>query len=196
MKHNKKQLSESLYENDLQWLVSDSLLIDMHKTKLGDDTEYVVVAIPVEDKKPATDLAQFLESSVHNFLDIEVSPGMDKDGRYLVYVEVERNPELYQTISDILTDVSKLSGIREWNFKSMNMRDSIEFNEENFSSHVISSPEEYLRAHPIEDEEQEDNDELVQASSEKESPKGSRSGQTEESVQESIKKRLKFLLDY
>lgn len=178
MKHNKKSLSESLYENDLQWLVSDTIMMDMHKTKLGSDSEYLVVAIPVNDKKPATDLAQFLESSVYDFLDIEVSPGMDGIGRYLVYVELERNPELFDTIKGILEDVSRLSGIKDWKFKTMNMREDVDFDEENFVSRIIVTPEEYLRIHPEVNDEEQDAEE------------------TQESFSESIKQRMKFLVNY
>lgn len=183
MKQKNKQLSESLYENDLQWLVSDTMFIDMHKTKLGSDAEYLVLGLAVNDKNPATDLAQFLESSTQEFIDIEVSPGMDSVGRYIVYVELERNPELYTTVKGILEDVSKLSGIDDWKFKSMGMNADAEFTEELFNSHVILTPDEYSRAHPQQTEQQDD-DKDVEAD------------QPKESVTESIKQRLKFLVSY
>jgi hypothetical protein len=142
-----KNLSESLYEGDLKWLVGDCVLIDMHKTKLDDDADYTVLSITVLDKPPAVDLAQFIESGVYKFEDVEVSPGTDLEGNYLVYVEIERSPEIFKTINGILSDVSKLSSVTEWKFKTLGLDDDIEFNEENFAQHVITSPLEYKKMH-------------------------------------------------
>ena len=185
MKQNNK-LNESLFEDDLKWLVSDDVLIDMHKTKLGDDADYLVVSLAINDRTPAIDMAKFLENGTGDFDDIEVSPGTDNQGRYLVYIEIERTPELYKIIKAMLTDAGKLCGIDSWKFKSMGMPDFVEFNEELFNSYVITSPEEYLAAHPADKDT--DDSETAQPDA-KEMPQ-------EESVQESIKKRLKFLLDY
>lgn len=177
MKQNNK-LNESLFEDDLKWLVSDDILIDMHKTKLGDDADYLVVSIAINDRTPAIDMAKFLENGTGDFDDIEVSPGTDNQGRYLVYIEIERTPELYNIIKAMLADAGKLCGIELWKFKSMGMPNFIEFNEEQFNNRVITSPEEYLAAHPAD--------------------KNAESDETEpaESVTESIKRRLRFLMGY
>ena len=172
-KQNNK-INESLFEGDLKWLVSDNLLIDMHKTKLGDDADYVVLSIAVNDRTPAIDLAQFIENSVYAFDDVEVSPGTDTKGRYLVYVEIERSPDLYKEIKGILSDVSRLSGVDTWKFKTMGKPDYIDLDEETFAQNVITSPEEYVKLHPPMDDNEDQS----------------------ESIQESIKKRLKFLMDY
>ena len=67
MKPTNKQLNEHLSENDLKWLVDDGVLIDMHKTKLGEDKDYIVLSIAVNDRTPAHDLARFIENSVYKF---------------------------------------------------------------------------------------------------------------------------------
>ena len=66
MKHSKNnnKLNESLLENDLKWLVGDEVLIDMHKTKMGKNKDYIMLSIAVNDRTPANDLAQFIENSV------------------------------------------------------------------------------------------------------------------------------------
>jgi len=173
---NKQRLKESLLEDDLKWLVGETVYIDMHKTKLGKDKDHIVLAIPVNDQKPAHDLASFIENGVNKFEDVEVSPATDAKGRYLVYVEIERGPDAYTTINGILHDTNKLSGIEQWKFVTMKSAE-MDFNEENFIAHVISNPNEYDRLHPEEEHEQEDNTDT---------------GNTTES----IKKRLGFLLNY
>lgn len=170
MPQMKNKLTESLYEGDLQWLVYDELMIDMHKTKIGSDKDYVVLTIPVKDIKPANDLAGFIEQSSAEFDDVEVSPATDTAGRYLIYVELQRNPELFKNINHILTDATKLTAIEDWKFITGNMEENIDFNEETFHANIITSPEEYEMAHPEKSE--------------------------EETTTESIKQRFKFLLDY
>ena len=181
MKHN-NNLSESLFEDDLKWLVDDSVLIDMHKTKLGANKDYIVLAIIVNDRTPAHDLATFIENSVYDFEDVEVSSATDTKGRYLIYVELNRDPGAFKTINGILNDTKKLTGIEEWKFKGMGMNTSVPFDEESFTANIITNVLEYDQLHPEVEEEpaQEPSPEEV----------------AQEEVRESIKNRLKFLMSY
>ncbi len=182
MKQNNSnnQLNEHLSENDLKWLVDDNILIDMHKTKLGEDKDFMVLSIPVNDRTPAHDLARFIENGVYDYADVEVSPATDSKGRYLVYVELERSPKALETIEGILKDSNRLSGITEWKFKSMGMSDYVPFDAEAFNQYVITDPALYEQRHPKPvEQEQEPEQEPAQ-----------------ESLEESIKSRLKFLMNY
>jgi len=166
-KNNK--LNESLHEGDLQWLVYDEVMIDMHKTKLGEDRDYIVLAIPVKDQKPANDLALFIEHGVAEFEDVEVSPATDDKGRYLIYVELKRDPNAFTSIQDILNDSKRLSAIKNWKFITSDLQNALPFDEETFAAHINVDPTTY--------------------------------GQTPEeleqkAVEESIKSRFKFLLNY
>jgi len=184
---NNNKINESLMENDLKWLVDDGVLIDMHKTKLGKNKDYFVLAIAVNDRTPANDLASFIENSVYDFEDVEVSPATDTKGRYLIYVELARNIDAIDAIAGILKDTSKLSGIDEWKFKTMGLDDFIPFDKENFADYVILDPLEYDQKHP----EVEEEPEIEQT------PAALTPGEnTQESVTESIKNRLKFLMSY
>ena len=190
MKHNNKHhnLNESLFEDDLKWLVDDGVLIDMHKTKLGDNKDYIVLAIIVNDRTPAHDLASFIENSVYDFEDVEVSSATDTKGRYLIYVELERTPDAFNTINGILNDTKKLTGIEEWKFKGMGMNSFVPFDEETFSANIITSPGEYDQLHP----------EVEEEPTEEPSPDVERSEEevAQEAIRESIKNRLKFLMSY
>ena len=183
MKPTNKQLNEHLSENDLKWLVDDGVLIDMHKTKLGEDKDYIVLSIAVNDRTPAHDLARFIENSVYKFKDVEVSPATDTKGRYLVYVEMDRSPQAFETIQGILKDSNKLSGIEQWKFKTMGLTDYVPFDPDAFSKHVITDPTLYEQRYPtVEQPDTEPEPEVAEPA--------------EESVQEAIKSRLKFLLTY
>jgi hypothetical protein len=186
MKQNSKhQLSESLFEDDLKWLVDDAVLIDMHKTKLGANKDYIVLALVVNDRTPAHDLASFIENSVYDFEDVEVSSATDTKGRYLIYVELNRDSSAFKTIDGILNDAKRLTGIDEWKFRSMGMSDLVPFDQESFVAHVITDPAEYDRLHP---EVEEPAEEPTQQPSDEEVAR--------EAVRESIKNRLKFLMSY
>lgn len=178
--HNK--INESLFEDDLKWLVDDSVLIDMHKTKLGKNKDYIVLAIAVNDRTPANDLASFLENSVYDFEDVEVSPATDTKGRYLIYIEVDRSSGAFNTIQGILNDTSKLSGIESWKFKTMGINSYVPFDEETFANYIITDPVEYEQLHP----------EAENTTDEESSPEEL----AQEAVRESIKNRLKFLMSY
>jgi len=187
MKHN-KPLSESLFEDDLKWLVDDSVLIDMHKTKLGANKDYIVLAIIVNDRTPAHDLASFIENSVYDFEDVEVSSATDTKGRYLIYVELNRDSGAFKTINGILNDSKKLTGIEDWKFKGMGMSNMVPFDEETFNSSIIVDPIEYDRLHPEVEETAEEEPSTEAEPSEEEIE--------QEAVRESIKNRLKFLMSY
>jgi hypothetical protein len=177
-------------EDDLKWLVDDGVLVDMHKTKLGANKDYIVLAIIVNDRTPAHDLASFIENSVYDFEDVEVSSATDTKGRYLIYVELNRDSGAFKTINGILNDAKKLTGIEDWKFKGMGMNDLVPFDEETFTAHIITDPIEYDRLHPEVEEEQtkEPSDEQSQPPSEEEV--------AQEAIRESIKNRLKFLMSY
>jgi len=181
MKLHNNYLDESLIANDLKWLVSSSVLIDLHKTKLGDEKDYIVMAIIVNDRKPAQDLASFIENSVYKFDDVEVSGATDTKGRYLIYVELIRSAAAFDTINGILNDVKKLTGIDQLKFKGMGMHDSVNFDKETFSAYVIVDPLEYDLKHP---------------KVEKTDATQSDTVSKQEAVRESIKNRLKFLMNY
>jgi len=190
MKHNNQHqnnnLNESLMEDDLKWLVDDGVLIDMHKTKLGANKDYIVLAIIVNDRTPAHDLASFIENSVYDFEDVEVSSATDTKGRYLIYVELDRGPDAFETINGILNDTKRLTGIEAWKFKGMGMNDFIPFDQETFANHIITNPVEYDQLHPEVEEEPEQTPE----------PEKSEEEMQQEAVRESIKNRLKFLMSY
>ena len=174
-------------EDDLKWLVDDGVLVDMHKTKLGANKDYIVLAIIVNDRTPAHDLASFIENSVYDFEDVEVSSATDTKGRYLIYVELNRDPGAFKTINGILNDAKKLTGIEDWKFKGMGMNSFVPFDEETFSANIITDAGEYDRLHPeVEEPAEEPSAEAEPSPEEVE----------QEAVRESIKNRLKFLMSY
>ena len=113
-------LTEGLRESDLVDLVSPVISIDEFEAKSGKGEEVVVIAFRVSDEEPSDDLASFIEKGVHDILDTEVSPNVDEDGMYLVFVEIKRTESLMNTVVDILKDIDKLVNIDTWEFEFHN----------------------------------------------------------------------------
>jgi len=111
------KLDEGLRENDLDDLVLPTITIDDFEPKSGDDDEVVVVTFRAKDDEPANDLASFIEKGSHDILDTEVSPSVDEDGNYLIFVEIRRSDSLFDTVKGIVKDVTRLVNIEKWQFQ-------------------------------------------------------------------------------
>ena len=118
--HNKfQQFNEGLEQNDLARLVHPKLHIDEFKSKMGDDSDIIVLSFKVSGKEPATDLMNFVEKGYEFVLDSDVSAGELDDGEYLVFVEIERKPEAATEIVNLLNDILNLTDqdVNEWKFQ-------------------------------------------------------------------------------
>lgn len=137
----------SIQHNDLEDLISDVFSIDQYKSKIGKDENVVVVAFDVKDADPAKDLSQFLETG-HEAIDVDVSPGPGKEGTYKVFVELERNSKLFDSVDKILKDVTRADNLaKDFRFKAFRSGDIPKsWSKDNFDRFVISSSYDYLLA--------------------------------------------------
>ena len=78
-------------------------------------------------------------------LDADVSTGEIADGKRMVFVEMQRDPENYDQINELLADLDYLTGIKreQWNFRWFKQDEYVDFNEDNFRSIVPTSPTNY-----------------------------------------------------
>jgi hypothetical protein len=109
------KLFEGLKNNELKGLVQPIISVDEYESKIDDDG--IVIAFLVDDKEPADDLVDFIEKSEFKILDSEVSPGVDDEGNYYVFVEFARNKTSIDNIEHILTDVKHITGVDEWQMR-------------------------------------------------------------------------------
>jgi hypothetical protein len=106
-------LFEGLEANDLKDTVKNVISINQYESKIDDD-EVVVVAFILDYKEPAEDLNRFIQKSTAQLLDTEVSATITKEGSYLVFVEFYDNKDFPQELSEVLKEVSQLTGIKKW----------------------------------------------------------------------------------
>ena len=107
------QILEGVEYGDLQSLVSNTVSVAEFEPKTGTEDDVVVVGFYCKDEAPAQDLASFIEKSVVDILDTEVSPNPDEEGYYMVFVEVE-NEEIMKKALALLDDISRLTDIESW----------------------------------------------------------------------------------
>ena len=136
----------SIQNNDLIDLIQSTFSVDQYKSKIGDDKNVVVLAFEVKDADPAKDLSQFIETG-HDCIDVDVSPGPDKDGNYKVFVELQRNSKLFDAIDNILTDITRIDeSANNFMFNAYKSDMPSNWNRQNFESSVYSSSYDYEMA--------------------------------------------------
>lgn len=136
----------SIQNNDLIDLIKSTFSVDQYKSKIGDDKNVVVLAFEVKDADPAKDLSQFIETG-HDCIDVDVSPGPDKDGNYKVFVELERNSKLFDSIDNILKDITRIDeSANSFMFNAYKSDMPSNWNRQNFETSVYSSSYDYQMA--------------------------------------------------
>ena len=112
-----QQLNEALQPGDLKMLVSNIFEIDSYASKMGNDEDIVVLSFTVESLEPAKDLENFIERGYDFVLDADATPGELENGKYKVFVEIERNRRIADQIMEILDGVSKLAEVDTFRFR-------------------------------------------------------------------------------
>lgn len=137
------QLNEGLLSGDLKFLVNNIFEVDSYSSKMGDDQDIVVLSFTVESQKPAQDLVTFMENGYDFVLDADHSPGELSDGKYKVFVEIERNRRIHEQILELLGGLKNLCEIEDFKFRYHKSFDSIEANAENLNETIPKTKEDY-----------------------------------------------------
>jgi hypothetical protein len=135
----------SLKYEDLHGTILPTVSLDEFEPKAGDVNEVIVVAFYLLDQDPAEDLNTFIQRGVIDSLAVEVSPNTDEDGRYLVFVEMERDDTFPNKFQALLKDVENVAGKMDWKVKTyLSDEREFAFNDPELYNFVIVNPEEYV----------------------------------------------------
>jgi hypothetical protein len=135
----------SLKYEDLHGTILPTVSLDEFEPKAGDVNEVIVVAFYLLDQDPAEDLNTFIQRGVIDSLAVEVSPNTDEDGRYLVFVEMERDDTFPNKFQALLKDVENVAGKIDWKVKTyLSDEREFAFNDPELYNFVIVNPEEYV----------------------------------------------------
>ena len=110
-------LIETLRADDLRELLKKVVEIDSFRIKVGKDEDVCVLTFTVDQEDPAKDLEKFFEMGYSFVLDADCTPGELDDGRYRVYVEIERTRRIGEQVFELLEGVMKVTGLEEMRFR-------------------------------------------------------------------------------
>jgi len=99
---------------ELSGMVLPLISIDEFEPKMGSTEEVIVVSFFCKDELPAFDLDDFIDKSVVEFLDSEVSPNPNEDGLYLVFLEFKRQPNFWLKLFDLVKDIENVTDKINW----------------------------------------------------------------------------------
>ena len=114
------KITEGLRKGDLDHLILPLISVDEFSSKI-DDRTVIVVAFYSFEEDPAHDLSNFIERSPQNILDTDVSPAPTKEGYYVTFVEIKRDPEFVRKLINIVQEVSQLTDVKQWQFTSQKL---------------------------------------------------------------------------
>ena len=109
-------LTEGLRAGDLEGIVEKRFSVDQYKSKMGDDSDVMVLAFVCNNAEGAKDLERFAEKGYKKVLDADATPGTMEDGKYRVFVEFSRQEGVDLAIAEFLQDLKKLTGIETFEF--------------------------------------------------------------------------------
>ena len=133
----------ALRENDLRGMVSDIFEVDNYKSKIGNDKDVCVVTFIVDSKDPAEDLENFIEMGYDFVMDAECTTGEIDDGKYRVFVEIERSKHLPEQLEEMMDGVSKATGIDDFRFRYYKEFKSVPATRESFEEKIPTDPDMY-----------------------------------------------------
>jgi hypothetical protein len=140
---NNQQLNEGLRSGDLKNYVSEVFTVDRYSSKMGEDSDILVLGFRVREKHPAIDLMEFIEKGYPFILDADISSGEENDGQYQVFVEMERTPELPIQLKHLMNGISQLCNCYEWRFRYQKENHSVPFDDDSIMENIPLTKEEY-----------------------------------------------------
>jgi len=111
------KLTETLRAGDLRDLVKKVIEIDSFKSKIGKDEDVCVLTFTVDQEDAAKDLEKFFEMGYNFILDADCTPGEMDDGKYRVYVEIERSRHIGEQVYELLEGVKKITNLENLRFR-------------------------------------------------------------------------------
>jgi hypothetical protein len=139
------ELSEGIRRGDLRGTVLKDLTVDRYKPKTGEPEDAIVVSFATIDDRSAKDLYSFLNGTFVEFRDIEVSAAPTLDNHYLVFVELTRTPDFFDNFDLTIKEVSRVAGNQRWRVRVLGDDGEYRLQDEEWKSHVATTPSEYQR---------------------------------------------------
>jgi hypothetical protein len=129
---------------DLMDLVEPIFEVDTYSSKMGDDSDIVVVSFSVKENQAAKDLVDFIEKGYNFVLDADSTTGEIDTGMYKVFVEIERQRDISKNILELLDGVGKLAAMENFKFRYHKSFRSKDADEKNLGETIPVDPKTYM----------------------------------------------------
>jgi len=141
------KLFEGLELGDLKRLVHPELHVDEFKSKLGDDSDVIVLSFKLSAKESAADLVSFVEKGYDWVLDADLSSGEMDDGSYIVFVEMDRDKSAPENIMSLMNDLMNVTDqeIDDWRVRYYKAHKETALSLESLQDLIPLTPETYER---------------------------------------------------
>ena len=126
----------TLREGDLQNTVLKKISIDEFEPKTGKSENVMVVGFHVNDQHPGKDLYKYLNNSIAEIRDVEVSPNPNEEGYYMVFLEVDRKDGVLDAVKNIVKEVENLAGKLKWSVSTPLSEELIELTDESLNTYI------------------------------------------------------------
>lgn len=146
------KIMEGLRRHDLKDMVDPRFTVDQYQSKMGNDSDIIVLRFRAKNKEPAIDLMEFIERGYPFVLDADRSSGEERDGYYSIFVELERTANAPKQVESLINGISQLCDQTMWRFRWYKDTHSFDFSVDSFMENVPLTPEEYeTRMHTSEE---------------------------------------------
>ena len=129
---------------DLRGMVMPLISIDEYSAKTSGDEEIIVVGFYCREELVAYDLDDFIDKSIVDILDSEVSPNPTEDGYWMVFVEFKRQPNLWTKLFSMVKDIENLTEKQNWKVQAYHQEQLFGLKDAELRQAVPTTEEDYL----------------------------------------------------
>jgi hypothetical protein len=132
----KNNLTEGLFENDLQGLIIPLVSLYEYAPKIKGDA--IVLAFFAKHLEAAEDLSIFIEkSAIDEVLDTEVSSAPNEDGDYLIFVELSEDTTA-DTIMAVIDLCEHLCDVENWKLQAYKLPKTYDLTPKNVAAYLAA----------------------------------------------------------
>ena len=136
-------INENLRHGDLAGVVTSKISVDEFEPKTGEKEDVAVIGFYVTEQEAGNDLARFIAKSVYEHRDVEVTPNPNEENLYMVFVEVDRQEGMVESLRNLVKDIVNVSGKLDWEVKPLLSDDVIPLEDPVLETIIKQSPETY-----------------------------------------------------
>ena len=134
----------ALRQQDLKNTMLKKISVDEFEPKTGETKDVMVVGFHIHEQQAGKDLYRFLNHSIHEIRDVEVSPNPNPENYFMVFVEMDRNENSVDNIKSLVKEIENISGNLDWNISTLLSEKLIDLQSEELNKFVQLDPESYL----------------------------------------------------